>query len=235
MSSPFDPQTAASDGHFILAAYAMYAVNNDDLTPNYAQFMPDGWDLVAWIEMSDFILGQRAPRFYGFIARNRADTDAHVIALRGTEGWLEWYDDFSIFKVPFAQVKDCGLVAHGFDEIYQTLHVRRPPKVGEAPDAVGSNQSVRVGGSFADQVESVASDRPPRPATPGAPSAPSFAVTGHSLGAALCTLYAMEHARRQKPGSLRLSTFASPRVGDANFASIFNGLGLTSWRVVNAQ
>lgn len=44
----------------------------------------------------------------------------------------------------------------------------------------------------------------------------------------------MENAYTDKIVNPLLCTFASPLVGDANFASVFNGLGLTSWRVDNA-
>jgi GH25 family lysozyme M1 (1,4-beta-N-acetylmuramidase) len=65
------------------------------------------------------------------------------------------------------------------------------------------------------------------------PPAASVDVTGHSLGAALATLYVMENAHTAQIANSLLCTFASPLVGDATFASVFNALGLTSWRVDN--
>jgi len=214
----------------------MFRSDNDDLTP--APQLPPGWDLVAWIQMSDFLVIELPPRFYGFIAQAQKDASVNVLAIRGTQGWIEWIDDFSIFKVPFTPAPDGGLVAHGFDRIYKTLKVRRAAKAGEAPtlpppahpNLRASNETVELKGSFADQVEDAMRDRPR-----GVSAAePSIAVTGHSLGAALGTLYVIEHARKAKPGKLQLCTFASPRVGDADFVSEFNELDLTSWRIVNA-
>jgi hypothetical protein len=233
LSRQFDPQAAAAYGDLILAAYAMYNSDNDDLTP--APQLPPGWDFVAWIQMSDFFLFDEPPRFYGFIARAQSDATSLVIALRGTQSWLEWYDDFSIFRVPFTEKPDSGWVANGFARIYKTLKVRRGAKAGEAPTLPqarlrASRSSVELEGSFADQVEDAMRDRPPGVSAPEL----SIAVTGHSLGAALGTLYVIEHARRAKTGKMQLCTFASPRVGDADFVAEFNELDLTSWRIVNA-
>ena len=65
------------------------------------------------------------------------------------------------------------------------------------------------------------------------PAGTSVEITGHSLGAALATLYTMENARTNNITNPALCTFASPAVGDADFVSAFNALGLTSWRIVN--
>jgi triacylglycerol lipase len=59
-------------------------------------------------------------------------------------------------------------------------------------------------------------------------------VTGHSLGAAPCTLYVVENASKKLIVDPTVCTFASPRVGNATFANAYNALGLTSWRIVNA-
>ena len=58
-------------------------------------------------------------------------------------------------------------------------------------------------------------------------------VTGHSLGAALATLAAPTIASAYAAVSVRLYTFASPRVGDGDFVERFAELVPTSWRVAN--
>ncbi len=50
----------------------------------------------------------------------------------------------------------------------------------------------------------------------------------------MATLYAMENAHTNQIHNPTICTFASPLVGDATFAGVFNKLGLTSWRIVNA-
>jgi hypothetical protein len=51
---------------------------------------------------------------------------------------------------------------------------------------------------------------------------PALLITGHSLGAALATLAAAEHRAR----SPRLVTFGSPRVGDAHFRAMLDGIAV---------
>jgi Lipase (class 3) len=63
-------------------------------------------------------------------------------------------------------------------------------------------------------------------------STKSIEVTGHSLGAALATLYVAENNRTVAAPSL-ICTFGSPRVGDSVFATKFGELGVPSWRIVN--
>ena len=60
-------------------------------------------------------------------------------------------------------------------------------------------------------------------------------VTGHSLGAALCVLAAPDVFRNMPPNTIepRLITFAGPRVGLSDFATAFNSVIESCFRVVN--
>jgi predicted lipase len=60
-------------------------------------------------------------------------------------------------------------------------------------------------------------------------------VVGHSLGAALATLFVMENDLKRKFDIVSLCTFASPRVGNMEFVHLFNKLPLDSWRIVNTS
>ncbi|HET9342907.1 MAG TPA: lipase family protein [Candidatus Eremiobacteraceae bacterium] len=233
MSQPLDPAAAVRYGEFVIDAYAMYQGNQSSLTP--APIVPAGWALVAWIQMSDFVLFNSTPKFYGYIARNANSPDQHLIVIRGTVGWVEWIDDCSILKVPFAQAPGAGRVAYGFDKIYSTMNV--VPKTSTLAKTLAVSPSQTLTGSFGEQVDQLVAARPRSAALP--PDAveppPSLVVTGHSLGAALCTLYVMEHAAKKQAGAPTICTFASPRVGDSVFVAAFNALALTSWRIVNVQ
>src|SRR6204780_2374063 len=85
--------------------------------------IPQGWKMGAWIHMSDFILNDKEPEFYGTGCREIANPDSRIIAIRGTEGAIEWIDDAAALPTPFRQVPSAGRVASGFDKIYSSLKV----------------------------------------------------------------------------------------------------------------
>ena len=52
--------------------------------------------------MSDFALVETSPQFYGVVAQSVTDPAKFVLAARGHESPIEWFDNFtSIIKVPF--------------------------------------------------------------------------------------------------------------------------------------
>jgi hypothetical protein len=97
-----------------------------------------------------------------------------------------------------------------------------------------------MAGSFAEQLEQLADTleapdiRERIRAGPDARPARSCVVAGHSLGAALATLFVMENEEKRKFNVSTLCTFASPRVGNSEFARLFDKLPITSWRIVNS-
>lgn len=225
MPTPFSPQRAAALGAFVKAAYAMYEADKANPTPAPAE-IPAGYDFVAWVTMRDFFINSGPPVFYGLIAQHRSASRDFVLAIRGTSSLLEWWDNFHFGLSNFAPG---GRVSAGFLAIYQTLNVLEH----SAADGTASDAGL-VGLSFADQVQEVVRRR----AAPGGVSADSLmltnvSVTGHSLGAALATLYVVQNTKDGQVQNPALCTFASPRVGDGTFVATFNGLHLTSWRVAN--
>jgi C1A family cysteine protease/GH25 family lysozyme M1 (1,4-beta-N-acetylmuramidase) len=236
MTAPFDPKAASSYGQFVQAAYTMYSADPNNLQPKPSTDFPAGFRMAAWVQMNDFLLSSTGPQFYGFVAQSAQNANQFIVAIRGTSDLEEWWDDLNALgKTPF-RVPNCGMVADGFARIYDTLQVVECPPAGAAAAAPRLTPPV---GSFAQQVTALVRRRQTQGATrpmggnPFAQSA-SVEITGHSLGAALATLYAMENAHTGQIASPMLCTFASPLVGDATFASAFNVLNLTSWRVDNA-
>jgi hypothetical protein len=250
MSAPLDKNAAVLYGSFIDTAYEMYdKPQGDPLTPQQPADFPAGYEMTAWIQMFDFAFGgETVKKFYGFIVRSIANPYSHVLAIRGTEGAIEWYDDAVCVPRKFTPVPQAGYVSSGFDQIYSTLEVVRCPRP-VAPGTVtalaaAAPQSMSGSGSFADQIEDLLTSLPvaqEHAMAVGPEPKHTFFVAGHSLGGALCTLYTMEHAIKTEADPSRkvviatVCTFASPRVGMEVFAQAFNALTINSWRIANDQ
>jgi hypothetical protein len=238
MGQPINNQKAAFYGQFVQAAYAMYKnpQSPDPLRPAPSG-IPAGYELGAWIHMSDFFLDVVQPKFYGIVAHETNNPNSRVIAVRGTEGALEWLDDAAAIPVPFREVPSAGRVAFGFDRIYTTMKIVPCPHPGTAATAAFTAPQTLTG-SFANQLEQLAlireAERGIAPATEGRPRpVRPVVVTGHSLGAALTTLFVMENDSTRKFDIDTLCTFASPRVGNMAFVERFNQLPINSWRIAN--
>jgi kumamolisin len=230
--SQFDPNVAALYGQFVQSAYTMYETEPNNLTPAQSANFPAGYRLTAWIQMQDFLIGSTGPTFYGFVAQSLTDPSRFVVALRGTSDGVEWWDDANAaLKTPF-KISNCGSVGQGFARIYDTLELVERPSGAAAQNSVP--QSLKSTGGFAKQITSLVKHHATTTArTAGLGSTAIVDVTGHSLGAALATLYTLENARTDQLSNSLLCTFASPFVGDSTFAAAFNALDLTSWRIVN--
>ena len=247
MSQPLDKTKAVFYGQFVNAAYAMFKRDRMILQPEpQTGDIPEEFELVAWINMSDFFFWKEIPRFYGVLARHQKQKHNFVLSIRGTEGVVEWWDDAVVRLTPFRQAPHAGKVSRGFDKIYRTLKVvkRHPDSAGTfAVRMHAGPEAARevMAGSFGEQLEQLADTleepgireqiRVKKEARPKR----SFVVTGHSLGAALATLFVMENKEKNKFDITTLCTFASPRVGNTEFVRQFNVLPLDSWRIVNHQ
>ncbi len=247
MGIPLDPAKAATYGLFVAAAYDMYAVDNKNLRPDPLN-IPAGWELSAWIVMSDFLFQITEAKFYGIVAHEIVNPDNRVIAIRGTEGICEWLDDASsILMVPFRQVPSAGRVAFGFDNIYSTMKVIPVPRsglrseTGGAPGSVEGEPAPELSGSFAEQLDQLAVRRETDRGVAGEHAEgrtrrdrPTV-VAGHSLGSALAKLFVVENSVKRRFDVPLICTLASPKVGDMEFKHLFDALPLTSWRVVNTR
>ncbi len=248
MGRPLDKKEAVLYGQFVNGAYKMFERDPKIAQPEpQSGDIPEPYELVAWLNMSDFVFWWReTPKFYGFIARHKEQKHNFVLAIRGTKGWVEWLDDAMARLVRFRQVPNAGRVENGFEEIYSTLKVvnrygaaDREAIVKAAPaPAPGPKQIEKTLGEqledLADSLEEPAVQEQIRTAK-GRPPRRSFVVTGHSLGSALATLFVMKNKEKDRFDISTICTFASPRVGDTEFAQQFNQLPLTSWRIVNTQ
>ena len=141
----------------------------------------------------------------GFIAQSEAGDV--VIAIRGTHGIHEWLHDLRYEAVPCPFLPDAGCTEDGFTEMYRSLRLDADP------------QSPALREAFL----ALPLPRPMR----------SLTLCGHSLGAALATLLALDLAANTPHKDLALFTYASPRTGDASFAAAFNRLVPNTVRIAN--
>jgi triacylglycerol lipase len=213
-----NPATAISYGPFIQAAEAQYSSDPSQLSPATITNMPAGYTLVRTIQMTDFFATQQSRVFYGYVAVG-GDPKTAVVAIRGTESNMEWWDDFHWDLVPFTEVANGGNVASGFYDIYKSIGTMAP----------GEQASASAPSAFAAEVKEAATSGL---GTGLDPSKLPMVVTGHSLGGALATLLVADLTANQsmKPQAW---TFASPRVGDSGFAACYGDLSTVSWRIYN--
>jgi triacylglycerol lipase len=151
---------------------------------------------------------------FGFVASDQQG-NAYV-AFRGTMTGADEWNDFDFAQVAYALVNDpsFGYVASGFYSIYTT---RLNSQIKSLRDS--TNAAI---GSF-------------RPR--------NLYVTGHSLGAAICTLTVPDvvyNLSSLQLNAIALYNFASPRVGDPAFANAVNNsatkkLVALLFRMVNTE
>ncbi len=208
------PPSALQYGLFAQAAYDVYAAQPSNLNPSQSDYpsFPAGYSLILNIQMTDFFEHTTTQRHYGFMAQSIAEPTAFVTAFRGTDDMEEWWDDFHWEPVPFPYMPGGGNVAAGFLDIYKTFSVTLPG----SPNAPAKlTDKLSLPGQIDLRGRSV-----------------SLVAVGHSLGAALITLYAADVA---SGGWLNptVYTLASPRVGDIKFAAAYNSTIATNYRIWN--
>ncbi|KAB2007503.1 hypothetical protein ES319_D10G034400v1 [Gossypium barbadense] len=151
-----------------------------------------------------------------------------VIAWRGTVQTLEWIDDFEFNMVSPGKIlgdqRSDVKVHEGWYSIYTSDDPRSPYNKSSARDQV-LNEVRRLIDQFKNEEISIT-------------------ITGHSLGAALATLNAIDvvangynkHQNQSSKAALVTAfLFASPRVGDSDFKKAFTGFkDLRALRVRNA-
>jgi hypothetical protein len=141
----------------------------------------------------------------GLISQDQAGNVA--IAIRGTEGTLEWIHDAEFLAVPCPSLTGAGHTEDGFTAMYESMRT-----------GVASNSST---------VANALATLPfPRPVI-------SVTICGHSLGGALATLLALDMAANTAYTDPSVYTFGSPRTGDSLFASTYDQVVKNSYRIAN--
>jgi hypothetical protein len=136
-----------------------------------------------------------------------AGTGDVVIAIRGTEGILEWIHDAEFLLVTCPFLAGAGHTEDGFTAMYTSL---RTGVAAGSPGVVGALATL----PFTQPVGSVT-------------------ICGHSLGGALATLLALDVAANSRFKDPTVYTYASPRTGDPSFASTYDQVVRKSFRIAN--
>jgi predicted lipase len=139
----------------------------------------------------------------GIVAANGNAPHDVYIAIRGTENIWEWLQDLKFLPRSFNNISGAGLTEDGFTDMYLSFSLSPAPT-----------------GTFIADLQQLLQ-----------PNA-MITVCGHSLGAALATLLALEMAVKVNP-SVALYTLASPRVGDLQFSHLFNHVVQNAYRIAN--
>lgn len=213
-----DPQSAINAGLFVEFVYENWKSQSTQTNLNgkavlTAQQKPiiagKGYTVVKTIYANDLatiISPQNAQNGFvtmGIVAQNDADPMDVFIAIRGTEGVWEWLQDAKFLSRPFSNVQGSGLTEDGFTDMYQSF----------------SFTLARSNTFIADLTAAI---------DPNA----KVTISGHSLGAALATLLALDMAVNTR-FPVKVYTLASPRVGDLVFHNLFNHVVQDAFRVEN--
>jgi triacylglycerol lipase len=203
---------AGALGQFVWYAAAMHATDPDSLAPAPDPRLSPRWKILGYLTAVDclFRRGQTVAfgedTCYGYLAQVQGVTPGtFIVALRGTAGILEWILDGQFTTMPHPVA---GRVETGFWSVYESLTYRPLlPVTGPTPSrapAVSAAQGIAAAVGDGDLI-----------------------VLGHSMGSALATYLTFDLA--SKLGDrVQLCTFASPRPGDAEFATAFAERVLTS-------
>ncbi|MEB3981430.1 lipase family protein [Mycobacterium sp. 663a-19] len=130
-----------------------------------------------------------------------------VIAIRGTEGILEWIHDaaFDLVSCPF--LAGAGHTEDGFTAMYESLRTGVQP---DSPTVVAALAKL----AFPNPISSVT-------------------ICGHSLGGALATLLALDVAANTAFSQPAVYSYGSPRTGDSLFAKTFDQVVTNSYRIAS--
>jgi hypothetical protein len=199
---------------------AAYAVPREDLNNRQGEIVQAGlvsggnaYEVVTTVFANDLATDMNQARgkevvSIGFVLQAAATGDV-VIALRGTEGIMEWVQDAKFGAVSCPFLSSGGKTEDGFTDMYQSMAI----------DGAGGNATL---------AKSLATIAWKKPVT-------SLTICGHSLGGALATLLALDVAANCPPpfNNPAAYTYASPKTGDPAFVSTYNHNVPNTFRVAN--
>ncbi len=210
-----DVNRAIEFGQLVNAAYA---IDPADLTNRAGQIINAGigasnttYEVVNSIYANDLAtdinpLRGESQVSIGLVVQAPATGDA-VVAIRGTEGILEWIHDANFLTVRCPFLSGAGSMEDGFTAMYNSL---------ATGTAAGSP-------TLAGALSSLPWTRPVN----------SLTICGHSLGGALATLLALDVAANTPFKNPMVYTYASPRTGDSQFVNTYDRVLPNTFRIAN--
>src|SRR5713226_9019998 len=136
----------------------------------------------------------------------QVSTGEAVIAIRGTEGILEWVQDARFDTKECFFLPEAGETEDGFTDMYKSFAVSTP-----------------TGLSVTESLAKIF----------GTKQVNSLTVCGHSLGGALATLQALDAAANSTYKNPTVYTYASPLTGNSQFATTYNLKVPNTFRIAN--
>lgn len=206
-----DLNRALEVGQLINAAYAIAPTNLNNAAGSVVNVGGTSYTVITTIYASDLATDMDPARggvqvSIGLVLQGTQAGDV-VIAIRGTEGVLEWIHDAQFLQVPCPFLVGAGHTEDGFTAMYVSLRTA----------AAAGSPSVTSG---------LATLPFPQPVS-------SVTVGGHSLGGALATLLALDLAANSTFNQPIVYTFGSPRTGDPLFVSTYDQVVKNTWRIAN--
>ncbi len=197
-------QRALNLGQFVNAA------ENPTTTNPLTYAIPFGFQLVQVIYGNDLATDINQIKDivpFGFIAKSPAPANDFVVAIRGTASIWEWVQDARFLRVTYPFATGAGESEDGFTDVYQSLVVASTGGIPRLVDVLKGILSPLANATLA--------------------------IAGHSLGAALATLLALDVTESGAFATPEVITFASPLVGDPQFARTYNTEVPNTWRIAN--
>jgi hypothetical protein len=195
---------------------AAYAVDPEDLTNAAGKSLTVGgttYAVVTTIYCNDLatdINPLRSDRIVSIGLVLQAATGDVVLAVRGTEGIMEWVQDARFCLVACPLAAGAGNTEDGFTAMYSSFRIGSGPK---STPLLGALATLNF----------------PKPVT----ATTSVTICGHSLGGALATLLALDVAANTIFKNPTVYTYASPRTGDSAFTAFYSHMVPDTHRVAN--
>jgi hypothetical protein len=201
---PLNVQRALDLGQFV------YAAENPVVAKPVQYAIPFGFQPVEFLYGNDLATDIGGPKDvvpFGFVAKSPGPANDFVVAIRGTDSIWEWIQDARFLKITCPCASGAGQSEDGFTDVYTSLAV--------AADGSGQRLVSVLKATLAPLTNA------------------TLAITGHSLGASLATLLALEVTESGAFATPEVITFASPMVGDAQFVRTYDAEVTNTWRIAN--